>query len=108
MKNCLFTLEKGLADGERPLIVKEAFQIFECSWDDSLENTGKDRAGSLDGYELPCFRAKCFAPYSNCCGILKALRIFARRCGWASLAYSPTRNLGAYSLCFPYYVAGLV
>ena len=37
MKNCLFTLEKGLADGERPLIVKEAFQIFECSWDDSLE-----------------------------------------------------------------------
>lgn len=53
MKNCLFTLEKGLADGERPLIVKEAFQIFECSWDDSLENAGKDRAGSLDGYEPP-------------------------------------------------------
>lgn len=31
MKNCLFTLEKGLADSERPLIVKEAFQVFECS-----------------------------------------------------------------------------
>lgn len=53
MKNCLFTLEKGLADGERPLIVKEAYQVFECSWDDRLENAGKDRAGSLDGYAPP-------------------------------------------------------
>lgn len=53
MKDCLFTLEKGGADGERPLIVKEAYQVFECSWDDSLENAGKDRAGSLDGYAPP-------------------------------------------------------
>ena len=32
MKDCLFTLEKGQAEGERPLVVKEAFQVFECTW----------------------------------------------------------------------------
>ncbi|MDE7297034.1 MAG: hypothetical protein K2N84_07205, partial [Clostridia bacterium] len=33
MKNCIFTLEAGIAEGERPLVVKEAFQVFECTWD---------------------------------------------------------------------------
>ena len=31
MKDCIFTLEKGLADGERPLVAKEAYQVFECT-----------------------------------------------------------------------------
>lgn len=53
MKDCLFTLEKGLADGERPLVVKEAYQVFECTWDSSLENAYLDKAGCLDGYEPP-------------------------------------------------------
>lgn len=53
MKNCIFTLENGLADGERPQIVKEAFQVFECSWDSSLENAFKDKAGKTEGYEPP-------------------------------------------------------
>ena len=33
MKNCIFTLENGIAEGARPQVVKEAFQVFECSWD---------------------------------------------------------------------------
>lgn len=53
MKNCIFTLEKGLAEGDRPLVVKEAYQVFECAWDDSLENAFGDKAGCLDGYEPP-------------------------------------------------------
>ena len=53
MKDCIFTLEKGLADGERPLVVKEAYQVFECTWDDKLEDAYCDKAGCLEGYEPP-------------------------------------------------------
>ena len=51
MKDCLFTLEKGQCEGERPLVVKEAFQVFECTWDSSLEDAYQDKAGRLEGYE---------------------------------------------------------
>lgn len=53
MKNCVFTLEKGLADGNRPLVVKEAYQVFECTWDSELEDAKFDKAGAIDGYEPP-------------------------------------------------------
>lgn len=53
MKNCIFTLEDGQAEGVRPKVVKEAFQVFECSWDDSLEDAYLDKAGCLEGYEPP-------------------------------------------------------
>jgi len=54
MKDCLFNLEKGIADGDmRPLVVSEAFQVFECSWDSSLEDAYLDKAGELEGYEPP-------------------------------------------------------
>lgn len=53
MKNCIFTLEKGQADGERPLVVKEAYQVFECTWDSELENAYKDKAGLFEGYPEP-------------------------------------------------------
>lgn len=53
MKDCIFTLENGQAEGERPLVVKEAFQVFECSWNSALENAYEDKAGCLEGYEPP-------------------------------------------------------
>ncbi len=53
MKNCIFTLEKGMSDGDRPLVVKEAYQVFECTWDDSLEDARLDKAGKLEGYDPP-------------------------------------------------------
>ena len=53
MKNCLFTLEEGIAGEGRPLVVKEAFQVFECTWDNELENAKEDKAGNLEGYEPP-------------------------------------------------------
>ena len=48
MKNCVFTLEKGLADGDRPLVVKEAYQVFECTWDSELEDAKLDKAGKTE------------------------------------------------------------
>jgi len=53
MKDCIFTLEDGLAEGTRPKVVKEAYQVFECTWMDSLENAFEDKAGCLEGYEPP-------------------------------------------------------
>lgn len=53
MKNCIFTLKESTLGEGRPKILKEAFQVFECSWDDSLEDAYKDKAGKLEGYEPP-------------------------------------------------------
>lgn len=55
MKDCKFELEKGQAEGVRPLVIKKAYQVFECSWDDSLENAYEDKVktGKFDGIEGP-------------------------------------------------------
>lgn len=53
MKNCLFTLQKSTLNGKRPDYVGEAFQVFECTWDDSLENAFECKAGNLEGYNEP-------------------------------------------------------
>lgn len=51
MKSNLFTMEKGIADPEdpeRPPVIAEAFQVFECTWDKALEDGGKFRAEDID------------------------------------------------------------
>lgn len=53
MKDCIFSLNESSLGADRPKIVSEAFQVFECSWDDSLEDAYLDRAGNLEGYEPP-------------------------------------------------------
>lgn len=53
MKNCLFTLIDSDLGKDRPQMVAESFQVFECTWDDSLENAHKDKPGQLEGYEPP-------------------------------------------------------
>lgn len=53
MKDCLFTLVDSELGKDRPQLVEESFQVFECSWDDSLEDAHKDKAGNLDGYDPP-------------------------------------------------------
>lgn len=53
MKNCLFTLRNSALGKDRPQIISEAFQVFECTWDDSLEKAFKDKAGLLEGYPPP-------------------------------------------------------
>lgn len=53
MKDCLFTLEDSNLGADRPQIVGEAYQVFECTWDDSLEDAYLDKPGCLEGYEPP-------------------------------------------------------
>ncbi|MBR5931231.1 MAG: hypothetical protein IKZ95_04305 [Lachnospiraceae bacterium] len=47
----LFTMEKGQTDPddpERPPVIAEAFQVFECTWDKDLEDGGKYKAADID------------------------------------------------------------
>ncbi len=53
MKDCIFTLERGQTEGERPLVVAEAFQVFECTWNSELDGATEDKPGCLEGYEPP-------------------------------------------------------
>lgn len=53
MKNCIFTLEKSTLGEDRPELVNESYQVFECTWDDSLEDAFNDKPGNLEGYEGP-------------------------------------------------------
>ncbi len=58
MKDCIFTLEDGLrkaADpaGEYPQVIAECFQVFECTWVDTLDNAQNDQPGLMDGYPPP-------------------------------------------------------
>lgn len=56
MSHCPFKLEKGQAEGDdRPLVIKKAYQVFECTWDDTLEDAylDKSKVGQLDGIEGP-------------------------------------------------------
>ena len=56
MPDAWFKMEPGLADPsdkERPPVMKDAFQVIECTWDDSLEDGGRWKAGEMDGYEGP-------------------------------------------------------
>lgn len=53
MKDCLFTLAESDLGEDRPKIAEEAYQVFECTWDSSLENAFEDKPGQLEGYEPP-------------------------------------------------------
>lgn len=53
MKDCIFNLEKSTLGDDRPELVSEAFQVFECTWDDTLEDAFNDKPGNLEGYEGP-------------------------------------------------------
>lgn len=58
MKDCIFTMEEGLASKEnpgekRPQVVAESFQVFECTWMSELDNARGDKPGQLDGYPPP-------------------------------------------------------
>lgn len=53
MKDCLFHLVQSELGDDRPQMVEESFQVFECSWDSSLDGADEDRAGCLEGYDPP-------------------------------------------------------
>ena len=53
MPNCNFELEKGQAEGERPMVLTDAIQVIECTWVRELDGAEKDLPGCLTGYEPP-------------------------------------------------------
>ncbi len=53
MPNCRFKLEKGQAEGERPMVLSDAIQVIECTWVRELDNAQNDAPGCLNGYEPP-------------------------------------------------------
>lgn len=53
MPNCKFKLEKGQAEGERPMVLTDAVQVIECTWVRELDGAEKDQPGFLTGYEPP-------------------------------------------------------
>jgi flavin reductase (DIM6/NTAB) family NADH-FMN oxidoreductase RutF len=61
MSDCFLEMEDGQAGAGdavgkvRPRVLKDAFQVMECSWDDTLEGAFEDRArvGLLEGVEPP-------------------------------------------------------
>ena len=53
MPGCKFRLEKGQAEGERPMVLTDAIQVIECTWVCELDNAQDDKPGCLNGYEPP-------------------------------------------------------
>ena len=53
MPQCKFRLEKGKAEGDRPMVLDDAIQVIECTWVRELDNAQGDLPGELNGYEPP-------------------------------------------------------
>ena len=53
MPQCKFRLEKGQAEGDRPMVLADAIQVIECTWVRELDNAQNDAPGNLTGYEPP-------------------------------------------------------
>ena len=83
MAKCKFELEDGQAsteDGARPQVISKAFQVFECTWDDSLENAYEDRVrtGILDGIDPPYRNFNGITSKFGCHFILKIDKILMK------------------------------
>ena len=51
MPDLKFKMEDGIADPNdplRPQVISDAYQVFECTWDDSLENASKFNVEDID------------------------------------------------------------
>ena len=80
MEKCSLELEKGICKGVRPLVVKKAYQVFECTWDDSLENAFEDktRVGELEGIDPPYRNFNGITSKFGCHFILKIDKILMK------------------------------
>lgn len=82
MKRCPFVLEKGQAEGaDRPLVIQKAYQVFECTWDDSLEGAKEDKnkIGQLEGVEGPYRDFNGITSKFGCHFILKIDKILMKK-----------------------------
>ena len=92
MKNWLFTLLDSTIDSTRPMIVEESYQVFECTWDDSLEDAYLDKPGCLEGYEGPYRNFNGVTSKFGCHFILKIDKILMKEKYHNSIINGVTRN----------------
>jgi hypothetical protein len=83
MAACRFKLEAGQAcnDGsQRPLVIKTAFQVFECTWQSDLEDAYRDseRIGQLEGVKPPYRSFNGITSQFGCHFILKIDKILMK------------------------------
>ena len=97
MKDCNFQLIKGEAEGERPLILKDAYQVIECTWDETLEDGFKSKAhiGELEGVEPPYNNFNGITSKFGCHFILKIDKILMQK------KYAKGLKNGLKSTSFP-------
>ena len=97
MKDCIFTLIDSKIKSEngkdvRPKIVDEAYQVFECTWDDELEDAYLDKPGSLEGYDGPYRNFNGVTSKFGCHFILKIDKIFMKEKYYVSIINGVTKN----------------
>jgi flavin reductase (DIM6/NTAB) family NADH-FMN oxidoreductase RutF len=87
MSHSKFELETGQCDGVRPLVVKKAYQVLECTWDDTLENASEDRSrvGQLEGIDPPYHDFNGITSKFGCHFILKIDKILMKEKYYSSI-----------------------
>ena len=79
MPRCNFRLEKGQAEGERPMVLTDAIQVIECTWVRELDNAQNDLPGELNGYEPPYHDFNGITSKFGCHFILKIDKILMKK-----------------------------
>ena len=79
MPKCEFKLEKGQAEGERPMVLTDAIQVIECTWVRELDNAQNDAPGCLNGYEPPYHDFNGITSKFGCHFILKVDKILMKK-----------------------------
>lgn len=77
MKDCTFKLVPSDLGADRPQILENAYQVIECTWDDTLEDgfKAKEHIGELEGVEGPYNNFNGITSKFGCHFILKMDRI---------------------------------
>ena len=79
MPGCQFKLEKGQAEGDRPMVLTDAIQVIECTWVRELDNAQNDAPGELNGYEPPYHDFNGITSKFGCHFILKVDKILMKK-----------------------------
>ena len=79
MPKCQFKLEKGQAEGDRPMVLTDAIQVIECTWVRELDNAQNDMPGQLNGYEPPYHDFNGITSKFGCHFILKVDKILMKK-----------------------------
>ena len=92
MKDCIFTLKESSRGKDFPMIVEEAFQVVECTWDDSLDNASGDKPSSTSPYPGPFHNFNGITSPFGAHFILKRDKILMEDKYWNSIVNGVNKN----------------